>query len=262
MNLLHYNILNGCQQEPDRWQALAAWLQHQDADIVGLNELNGWPGSPGIQARANDAGYAHATLYETDDSVHFVGVFSRSPHQVVLATEDGFHHGVLAIHSQGITIICTHLTPISAADRRQETKRLADLIGSIDGPVLLMGDLNTLSPLDADYLAQPEVIRRLQGAELLTRKFLQPSGAPDFQPMETLLAAGLTDLGAEQPERHSVPTPFNRDHAHALPLRLDYMLGNEAFCAAYPGRAEVIRQPATDHLSDHYPVAFTPSNGS
>ena len=37
MSVLQYNVLNGCQGDPDRLTRLGAWLKQQAYDVVGLN---------------------------------------------------------------------------------------------------------------------------------------------------------------------------------------------------------------------------------
>jgi hypothetical protein len=63
----------------------------------------------------------------------------------------GFHHGVLEVDTLGVRFLATHLTPRSAAARVKECELIASRCRELDRlgvPVVLLGDLNTLSPLD------------------------------------------------------------------------------------------------------------------
>ena len=224
----------------------------QAADVLTLNELNGWSGN--MQRYARDAGFRSATLLDNGGSAYHVGAMTTHPHTVALQDCDAFQHGLLAIKCGGITILITHLCPGSARKRRDETQRIVEIIEGIRGPVMLVGDLNTLSPLDRDVIARKEVLETLRSTPALARKFLNEEGMPDYEPMETLLSAGLEDVGANQRDRSTVPTPFNQDPAHALPLRLDYMLVNDAFLERWQPAVNVVKNPTTGGLSDHYPI--------
>ena len=83
MRILQYNILNGCQDDPDRLKRLGAWLKQQAYDVVGLNELNGWNQLPSMHQLAQDWGYSHAEIFVTERSPRFVGVLSKHPIELV-----------------------------------------------------------------------------------------------------------------------------------------------------------------------------------
>ncbi len=68
------------------------------------------------------------------------------------------------------------------------------------------GDLNTLSPLDAEAYNSTDLLSVLLADQRLTDKFLDVSAdrepwtaSYDFAPMNALLGAGLTDLAARHP---------------------------------------------------------------
>ncbi len=251
MKILHYNILNGCRKEPERLAQLGAWLRTEAADLVAFNELNGWT-SETLASAAATWGYDYAHVMELH-SQHHLGVIARDPFQIVAEIDEGFHHGLLDVRCSGLRLLITHLTPVSAVDRHREAELLAERVGGIAGPAILIGDLNTLSPLDAPWYETIDARTELSSAPPLRRKFLSPDDAIDYGPMQCLLDAGLIDAGAQQQVRHSVPTPFNKDPMHAVLLRLDYALANSA--AAGGIQWVCIRHgEEVDSLSDHYPL--------
>ena len=128
---------------------------------------------------------------------------------------------------------------------------------------MIVGDLNTLSSRDQkahQKAALPAVIRRGAYAKALSKKFLDKRGAQvDYAPMQTLLDAGLHDVGAGS--GNSVPTDINADHMHFAQLRLDYCLVNARLLSAcgqkHKPRARILRTNETTRLSDHFPLAVT-----
>jgi endonuclease/exonuclease/phosphatase family metal-dependent hydrolase len=236
--------------------ALGAWLAGQAYDVVGLNELNGWERSPDIHGRGASWGYPHAALFVTEHSPYFVGVLSKYPVTVVATRSAGFHHGLLHVRIRGVHYLITHLSPADAARREAEASMLADLVRGLVGPVVVMGDLNTLSPLDREHHVAARLVDVLRGDATLRRKFLTADGTIDYRPMQRLLDAGLCDPGSLAADQHTVPTIVNQDHAHAARMRLDYILVNAALLARRP-RVRVLHTEQVQSLSDHYPVECT-----
>jgi endonuclease/exonuclease/phosphatase family metal-dependent hydrolase len=67
---------------------------------------------------------------------------------------DGFQKGVLHVDVRGVHIFVAHLHAQSALRRRREATVLAKHVRSSIAagfPVLLLGDLSTLSPLDRQW---------------------------------------------------------------------------------------------------------------
>jgi len=255
MRILQYNILNGCQDDPDRLKRLGAWLKQQAYDVVGLNELNGWNQLPGMLQLAQDWGYSHAELFVTERSPRFVGVLSKHPIKLVETREASFNHGLLHVIIRGVHYLVTHLTPVDTASREKETAVLAEIVSATLQPLVLMGDMNTLSLLDQEEHAASGLADVLRRDSALRRKFLTSEQIISYRPMQQLLDAGLRDLGATVKAAYSVPTAANRDKAHAARMRLDYILVNEAFLGQRPEvRVRILHNEEVDTLSDHYPV--------
>jgi endonuclease/exonuclease/phosphatase family metal-dependent hydrolase len=253
MKLLHYNIQDGCAGAPARKEAIGRWLQSQHADVVTLNELNGWQAGDGLAEFGRSWGWPHAVIGKVDHSDYPVGILSRRPIDGSQLTGRPFHHALLQASIGGLQVWVTHLSPMDARQRVVECRWIADRARAVTGPLILAGDLNTLTPIDAPMHARLDIQASLQANTTLKRKFLTPRGAIDYEPMQILLAGGLVDICAPDQPQASVPTPFNRDAAHAAPMRLDYLLANAALMQAMP-RGWVERGEAVRMLSDHYPV--------
>lgn len=255
VKILQYNILDGCMNDPTRLAKLGDWLTNQEFDLVGLNELNGWNTSTDISMLGPEWGYPHHALFETKTSPYFVGVLSRHPIHHIAGYEEGFHHGALILKTFDIHVVVTHLTPICSRHREAEAARLVEIIDRLKGPVLLMGDLNTLSPRDQDRHSISGLVEILRRDAHLTRKFLDAEAKINYRPMQRLLDAGLTDLSRRSDT--TVPTEINVDAAHASPMRLDYIMANQCFLAGRTPVAEALHETPLPYLSDHFPVMCT-----
>ena len=93
---------------------------------------------------------------------------------VLAGTANGFHHGALLVQVGGIRICVTHLSPRDASHRLSEANEILKLERNREPHrgFILVGDLNTLSPLDeAEHNATglPATLGRDVG---LARKFL------------------------------------------------------------------------------------------
>jgi endonuclease/exonuclease/phosphatase family metal-dependent hydrolase len=134
-----------------------------------------------------------------------------------------------------------HLAPQSEEIRIPETEIiLAEIAGiqSSGRPTILLGDFNSSSPLDADYFRQ------------------ETKHHPKFNVMTRYLDSGYVDLvhqhqGALTETQASVPTHLGKKNEGFW--RLDYILASTPLAKKCVS-AHVAKEPATDRLSDHYPV--------
>lgn len=258
MRLIHLNLCDGCADDPARLVRIGEWLAGQHADVVTFNELNGWqrPDAGGglrIDAIARRWGWPEARIGAVPHSDYPVGVMSRRPIDAAQTVGAPFHHSLLQLRIGDLHVWVAHLTPVDAGRRLDEAGWIARAAQALDAPLLLVGDLNTLSPLDAPAHRRSGLRDRLQADAALRRKFLRPDGEIDTAPMRSLHAAGLVELRAPGIDQTSVPTPWNRDAAHAAPMRLDHALANAALLERRPG-ARIADGLDTAMLSDHYPV--------
>ena len=174
IRLLQWNVLDGCQGAPQRLGGIGKWLIQRGADIVAFNEMNGW--SDKTFARlSRSLGFRYSAFLETGTGYH-LGLISRIPMvvDVLAGTANGFHHGALLVQVGGIRICVTHLSPRDASHRLSEANEILKLERNREPHrgFVLVGDLNTLSPLDeAEHNATglPATLGRDVG---LARKFL------------------------------------------------------------------------------------------
>lgn len=252
-----------------RFDALVDWVRKGEFSVLGLCELNGWQRrAGGMAAIAGRAGFAYSVLMEGGEGYN-LGLMSLWPVAVLGRHREGFERGVLHVLTGGMHVFVVHLNAHDAALRRDEAARLVDIMRAdvpdfAHAPVLVLGDFNTLAPQDAQRCNYTRLERLLSGSpayERLASKLLAADGRVDYRPFETLVGAGLSDLlPASEACPYTEPTGVAIDQlassaAAALPpMRVDFMLGNEAFVARRPGIAcAVSRDRVTAQLSDHYP---------
>lgn len=253
--LLHWNVLDGGSRRLD---GICAFLRGGAYDVVTLNELNGFD-SAKLRAWGARCGLPHSQLLAK--SAYHLGILSRHPLTVVKAeTGSPWAHGLLCVRVLGLQLCVTHLNPHDSTKRTAEARRIVSGLPRREG-FMLMGDLNTLSPLDESAHAAAGLLEQVGHgpyARQLSRKFLERGGTRiDYRPMETLLRGGLHDVGVDG--GHSVPTKINADHMHFAMLRLDYCLVNAHLrercgAGAHAPHAQLVRNGETDALSDHYPL--------
>ncbi|MGY0195289.1 endonuclease/exonuclease/phosphatase family protein [Leptothrix sp. BB-4] len=258
MRVIHLNLCDGCTGDPGRLDRIGAWLAGQHADVVTFNELNGWQqpdvgGGRLIDAIARRWGWPESRIGAVPHSDYPVGVMSHRPIEAAETVGAPFHHSLLQLRIGGLHVWVAHLTPVDAVRRLDEARWIARAATALQAPLLLIGDLNTLTPLDEPAHRHAGLRDRLQADAALRRKFLRPDGEIDTAPMQALHAAGLVELRAPGIDQTSVPTPWNRDAAHAAPMRLDHALANAALLGRRP-RAHIADGPDTAMLSDHRPV--------
>ena len=201
---------------------------------VGMCEANGWDAPatdmvkgpkelrarPAIEARAAAAGFAHAAVHAPPGHPYALALASAAPIEIVRAwgPAEGFERGALHARldldvalgrggddgperDRALHVFVAHLHAHNASARAYEADALARAVAGLGphAPALVMGDLNTLSPLDAPRHATLGLRDALvRGGARLRHKYLDASGHLAYRPMATLLErGGLVDLCAE-----------------------------------------------------------------
>lgn len=251
MRLLQYNILDGCR-ELSRSERLDQWMAEQSYDVIGLNEMNEWTAEE-FEQRASKWGYPYTRLLVTSISKYHMGIAAKTPIDYVTHAEAPYHHGMLHVKIKGIHFLLTHMSPMDSLRREQEAAAIAMRIADLDEPVVVMGDLNSLSPGDRGRYEQVELVQRFRTNERQTRAHLV-DGHINYRPIELLLEAGLSDTAnTGDAFELSLPTHINGIPGPKAGVRLDYILVNSKLQQHRP-QSRVLRSTELDTLSDHYPV--------
>jgi exodeoxyribonuclease-3 len=179
-----------------------------------------------------------------------VGVFAREAAWVSAKPLTGFYHAALQVRLQfagaPLSVVGAHLCPFGAQNRLAEAEILANE-AKPDEPVLLMGDLNALSPLDetTQTLAamSPHRKARHRGR----------SGQADTRAVELLMEAGFIDVADRLQVREMTYPTSLRAQLGKPPVRIDYVLSS-AQLAQRARSFRVVLGEQAERASDHYAV--------
>ncbi len=264
MKLLSYNVKDGgLDERGDRLDALIEVVRAADPDILCVMEAAGWhpvgrPGQSGARLARFEAGVGMRGWILETGSASSIGTFLRPgvfPADVS-AARGTFFHGALVLtlaaeQSRPLVVVATHLHPFSATMRAAEAEALSWLAAraSRSGPVVLVGDLNSVSAEDAARGLQPT-----QPAEGWNVRLLDSRGDLDFTPVARLKRAVLVDCYRKM--NRSVygptdPTPAF-DHGEAG-LRIDFVLASPDLASRLES-CRVVTEPPAESASDHYPL--------
>jgi exodeoxyribonuclease-3 len=273
LRLVSFNILEGAPN--GRMEKIAAWLDTVDPDVVGLLECNGGS-EEWLKKHAREWGHEHAVFGVASSGYH-VALTSRWPMEDVQVDTTHFRHACVSARIRDLRVMVVHLRPETGDLRLAEVRHLPLGSGPNASPLVLMGDLNSLSSLDDDAYEKTELEHIFDSAAAgdakdvkLLKKFTV-AGKLDYRVLDELYRDNLTDLVhstsntsytvvvSKGPASSVVFSPtvptvlhqdldfMNNDHS----MRLDYMLGRHV---AVAGFCDTVREAATEQLSDHLPV--------
>lgn len=296
------NVHNGVPSAV-RLERIVEWIRLVRPDVVGLNELNDWDAAR-LERTGRLAGLPFTLFYAAKGKAGYsLGILSRWPLTLRTRQSEEFCHGVLhasidlptcrttaamgSAPSEGkrkqVHFVLTHLTPHGVGPNLGEAVRLVALLKQRvpeGDAAFVMGDLNSLSPLDAGAYGAQTLLRKLamsKGWQALAKKFVVPrkpvpgslsavneildarvnSRRLSFQTQQKLLGSGLVDLSSSESGgsvsgsggsgssslsewQRSVPTSLHVDAMHAAAMRLDYIYGNAALVATTQHRSAAV----------------------
>ena len=257
IRIVSYNVLSAPNNDV-RGEKLINWLNQQDAEIVGFQELS--MSQSKFSETAQKWGHPYSViLYENKLSI---GISSKKPLQVV-KRQKGPHHGFLHVKSYGLNFIVTHLNPGSWKSRLAEADMIVDYIreNKLDS-VVVMGDMNAHSPMDADYLENNSSILPLMRGGYQSNNF--PNGNFDYYALSRLMSAPLNDaiyqfVPVENrmsfPTRLLMTTSKQMYRVKKRMERIDFLLTSPSLNSQVVD-GYVFNGPETDYISDHYPIAI------
>lgn len=255
IRIVSYNVLSA-PNDTVRSKLLVNWLRQQDAEISAFQELRM------TQERFSEISksWGHPYSVILKEKGLSVGISSKKPIKIICKNTN-FHHGFLHVMTYGIDFIVTHLHPGSWKTRLNEAGILVDYIekNELDS-LILMGDMNAHSPMDADYLENNSVLLPLMRGGVNSENF--PAGNFDFFAVSKLMGVPLLD--AIQPfvpvsQRMSFPshllmTTSKQDYRlRKRKERIDFIFSSPKIMPNIVD-AYVFNGEETNYISDHYPV--------
>lgn len=273
LKVISYNVWNGFEWGKDltREKAMVQWLKEQDADVIGLQELNAFTPEK-LALLAKQWGHPYSLLLKEEG--YPIGITSKTPLELKSRMFGGFWHGMLHAKTRGIDFLVVHLSPHSWQVRRREAEIISSYIEDVinanqQEKYMVLGDFNSHSPFDANFdHANPETLKQNQQGDSLryaekgadAHQTLR-NGAFDYSVMSRFLSLPLIDVvqnHTAETSKSSFPTPLvaqelSPEKRAQYRQRIDYIMVSPYFefrCI----RAEIINSGPPDALSDHYPV--------
>ncbi|MFQ5484877.1 MAG: endonuclease/exonuclease/phosphatase family protein [Desulfobacterales bacterium] len=240
LRVLTYNVFVGFKNDYKRHEHAVAWIVAQKPDVVALQELNRYTQKK-LREDASSWDHPYVKLFKGKYGFN-LGLTSRKPiRNVHMIARDGIWHGIIYGQTYGIGFFVLHLAPKPENIRLPETKIILSeirKIQSVERPTVLLGDFNSASRLDKDYYQDKSRYK------------------PEYSVMDQYLNAGWVDVV----HQHQGPLTEKQASRPSLLVvdkrgfwRIDYIL-TSAELAQKCISARVMKDPATDFLSDHYPV--------
>jgi endonuclease/exonuclease/phosphatase family metal-dependent hydrolase len=258
MKVMSYNTLFGGFDGHDarRFDAQMKLINEVQPDILLAQELKGYTENGKkrlfkMEERINMRGFIAPAPHTGQNT----GVFIKpnlKPSSMEIDSEH-FHHAVVIAtltipgSAKPWTVISAHLCPFGSHVRLREA---AYLINHADDNAftLVAGDFNSVSPYDTDPAGIDELPSRFRA------RYVTPDGTTDTSILKTLYQAGFVDIAYKLGKHNdpTVPTDGFKG-AEFVPFRSDYIIATNAL-AKLAIAYSVIKSPATDMASDHYPI--------
>jgi len=256
IKVVTYNVWYGFTKKKERKPAYLEYVRSLKADIVALQELNGYT-EESLAADAKFWGHSYSAILKTDGFP--TGITSRYPLQKIQKEIQGYHHGMLSCKTGGIWVYVIHLHPGHWEIRHREVDLLLKTLAShkAKDQVLLVGDFNTFSEQDHKYYSQsPDMIpffRRLDKRWKSNRNLREDK--LDYSHLTKFEKSGYLDLVAQRRKEFlgTFPTKLRLDEDNGPSRRLDYFFANQALAQKCIDARYLVNK-ATDMLSDHYPA--------
>lgn len=227
----------------------SAWLQHQDLDLVALQEVNGMTEAT-LQARAQQWGHAFVAMNK--EHGYPVALTSREPIEVLERRVEGFHHGFLHARTAGLDVLVVHFWPTKTHEAVEVAAYAAALLDE-GRAVIVMGDFNAPIRHDAPHFAG----LGYEGENLDGEKRF------DFRMTDAFLAHGFVDLvHAHSPnDAYSFSSPAliprwraNLEEVAATRRRIDFVFADAQTAERVLDARMITNDQTVGQWADHYPM--------
>lgn len=253
--ILSYNVLYGLQNDSLIKNEYVNWVKKIDPDIVAYQEMNDFT-QKSIEAFAIRYGHPYAVISKTEGFP--VALSSKYPIVNVQKVVDNMHHVYLVANIRGINVIVIHFSPFNYKKRQLEVNEIiarASLFPKNEN-IVIMGDFNSLSQVDDIYYKDEGYLKTARERELKESHIRNlNNGQFDYTVTGAMQQAGYVDLLRKfhSDKQFSIPT---KKYGSNYPKRIDFIWANSVF-AKTAVSTDILQDPQTDVMSDHYPVLAT-----
>ncbi|WP_213086928.1 endonuclease/exonuclease/phosphatase family protein [Chitinophaga agrisoli] len=254
MKVLSYNILEGMKTDTTAGKQLfVAWVKDKNPDVVALQECNGFTQKT-LEELAASWGHSYAVIVK--ESGYPVGITSRYPIVDIRKVNENMTHGFITASINGYNFCVLHLNPHKYLKRRNEIAQILQTLALHDPhrKWLMMGDFNSLSPIDSARVSKSNFVQRQQEAE---RKFtyvanLVNGQTVDYEVQQHIRDAGFMDAGYTWDQQHGKNNIRSNTRIDYIYLSKD-LLKKMQYC-------KFIYDDFTAKYSDHKPVILELKN--
>jgi len=247
-----YNILEGGE---NRFESIIKVVFNEKPDFLVINEANGFEknNNQTFNKFSEETGLPYFKLALSGEYDYHTAIFSKYPLKEVKEIESLRNAGISTIIETklgAISIVGAHLTPYTEDQRLREI----DLIISRQmqhSNKILIGDMNSLSATD-EY--NEDMINDFNDTQL--KKFTT-NGKFRFDVIKKITFLGYLDTAVIFGNQKvcTVPTKINRDEAHLINMRVDYIFISDLLKDKLKSYS-VIKNNLTEMASDHFPVVI------
>lgn len=247
MKLISYNIEYGMRADTTTNKSVfAAWIRSQNPDIVCLQEANKFT-QKSLEALAASYGHPYAVLQK--EKGFPTAITSKYPIVNIMKVEDNMWHGFVMGIVDGYHIISLHLSPHRYESRQRDIDLILETIRQ-SGPFekwIIMGDFNSVSPVDAEKYADGRLVEYLRKAEGKRPQLKNlVNGKIDYSVHQRILDFGFID--SARLDKNFSETSFG--------TRIDFIYISPDLRSAFTGGNFII-DDFTRKYSDHRPLYIT-----
>jgi exodeoxyribonuclease-3 len=258
LRVITYNILEGMKLDTAAGKpGFVAWVKKMDPDVLALQEVTQFT-QASLEKLAEQYGHRYAVLLIEGEKFP-VAITSKFPILNVQKVSDNMDRGFITASIQGLNMVSVHLTPFDYRKRAQEIDLLLAHIKAQPDKQnwILMGDFNTLSPLDSAHYSDGRMIANYQAYEKKYAPILKlANGRIDYSVIEKVHKEGFTDvLHKMHPTfvKTVHPKRFEPKTGTDASSRIDFIFVSKDLVKK-TATARVLVDDFTDNYSDHYPV--------
>lgn len=260
LRVITYNILEGMKLDTANGKPnFVAWVKQMDPDVMALQEVTNFT-QASLEKLAEQYGHRYAVLLIEGEKFP-VAITSKYPILHVQKVSDNMDRGFISATIQGFNIVSVHLTPFDYRKRAQEIDLMLAHIKAQPSTHnwILMGDFNTLSPVDSSHYSDGRMIANYQAYEKKYAPIQKlVDGKIDYSVIEKVHNAGFTDiLHKLHPQfvKTVHPKKFEPKTGADVSHRIDFIFVSKDLVKK-AATARVLVDEFTDNYSDHYPVLF------
>ncbi|MFI3314069.1 MAG: endonuclease/exonuclease/phosphatase family protein [Rikenellaceae bacterium] len=267
VRVISYNIWNGFENQSDvyRMEECASWIKEIDPEIVALQELCGFTEEK-LAKFAKMYGHDYVAIQK--ENGYPIGVTSKRPIEKIHVNTKDMGHGFIHVKTYGIDIIATHLTPFNCNNRLAEARLVTSYISDNKlEKFLVMGDLNSHSPFDAEQIeTHTELVRNyaVYGQNYPDKDNIR-GDLLDYSVISHFISHPMEDvirLYVPVKERMTYPAFFlhadnykGKEHLLQRGERIDYIFSSYSLINSCIN-GHVWNGEDTKYLSDHFPVGI------